>query len=120
MVLKKPKKNFFPPQMKKGESFNVLTSPYWAAVFVLVMLPFFVLLLYIGSFMNTQGISNEQLFAIYAIFAGLGSDIFLRRWLFVSLVIIRQPKVPFILFWVVGGIITVTFEPIKNIPNWFG
>ena len=120
MAMKKFKKNFFPPQMTKGEQFNVLTSPYWAAVFVLVMLPFFVLLLYIGSFFDNQGISNEQLFAIYAIFAGLGSDTFLRRWLFVSLVIIRQPRVPFILFWVVGSLFTVTFEPIKNIPTWFG
>jgi hypothetical protein len=108
-----------PPPMQKKDSFNVLTSPYWIGVFILVMLPFFVVFFYIGTFFEFQGISNEQRFAVYALLAGISSDTFLRRWLYVALAIVRKPRIPMILIWIIGCLVVLTFQPIKNFNVWF-
>lgn len=100
-----------PPEMRAEDKFNVLSSPYWILVFVLLATPLFVMLTLIGNQIQIRGTAPEQVYAFNALFAGIMADLFLRRWLFVSLVIIRQPKVPFILFWVVGCFFVYAFQP---------
>lgn len=100
-----------PPGMTTEDKFNVLSSPYWILVFVLLATPLFVMLTLIGNQIQVQGTSPEQVYAFNALFAGIMADLFLRRWLFVSLVIIRTPKVPFIIFWVVACFFVYAFEP---------
>lgn len=116
--MKRPETDFTPPEMKTRDSFSVLASPYWGLVFLLVMLPFFVAFFFIGGFFDLRAYADEQVFAAYAIIAGIGSDVFLRRWLHVALVVIRKPRIPFILFWVAAGIFVITFQPIENFPHW--
>ncbi|MCH8322449.1 MAG: hypothetical protein IIB64_05170 [Proteobacteria bacterium] len=108
-----------PPPMQRGESFNVLTSPYWIGVFILVAMPFFVVFFFIGSFFELQGVSHEQRYAVYALLAGICSDIFLRRWLYVALAIVRNPRIPMILIWIIGCLAVLAFQPIKNFSVWF-
>lgn len=115
----KPEEDIAPPPIKKGESFSVLSSPYWIGVFILVALPFFVVFFFIGSFFDIQGISNEQRFAVYALLAGISSDIFLRLWLYVALAIVRRPRISVIVIWIMGCLAVLTFQPIKNFNVWF-
>jgi len=115
----KPDENYAPPEMKQRDSFNVLSSPYWIGVFLLVALPFIVIFYFIGTFFGLEGISHEQRYAIISLLAGICSDVFLRRWLFVALAIIRRPMIPFVLLWIIGCLMVLTFQPIKNFDVWF-
>lgn len=107
-----------PPEMKAEDKFNVLGSPYWVLVFVLLATPLFVMLTLIGNQIKISGTIPEQVYAFNALFAGIMADLFLRRWLFVSLVIVRKPKVPFILFWVVGCFFVYAFKPFGFITRF--
>ena len=118
--MKKPVTDFTPPEMTTRDSFSVLATPYWGLVFLLVMLPFYVAFFFIGGLFDIQTYTEEQVFAVYALIAGIGSDIFLRRWLHVALVVIRKPRIPFILFWIAAGIFVITFQPMENFPRWLG
>ena len=46
-----------PPEMKAEDKFNVLGSPYWILVFVLLATPLFVMLTLIGNQIQIKGIS---------------------------------------------------------------
>jgi len=122
--MKKQTDDFTPPQLSKEDSFNVLSSPYWIGVFVLIALPFFAGFFYLGTmaldnWVEARALSNEQRSAIYSLLAGIASDQFLRRWLYVGLAIIRKPVVPFIMIWIFGCVGVITFEPMKNFGVWF-
>ena len=105
-----------PDKPKRAEFFNVLTSPYWVIVFFLLAIPIFLLANqlsgYAQKYVDLRQFSTEQRYAIYGLFAGIGADIFLRRWLKVALVILRLPPIPFLLAWIVGAISIFLFEPL--------
>ena len=104
-----------PDKPRQAEFFNVLASPYWLLVFVLLSIPIFLLAVELESFaqkfVDLRPFSQEQKYAVYALFAGIGADIFLRRWLKVALVVIRTPPIPLLLAWISGAIAMFLFEP---------
>lgn len=97
--------------MKKEEPFNVLGSPYWLLAFILLSIPFFVILTYIGSQIPVQRTTLEQVYAFNALFAGWAADVVLRKWLRVALVVLRRPRLPFIVVWIFACFIVFAFTP---------
>ena len=116
MEFKKDDSTLLPDKPKRAEIFNVLTSPYWAAVFVLLAIPIFLLANqlsgYAQKYIDLRQFSTEQRYALYILFAGIGADMFLRRWLKVALVILRIPPIPLLLVWIAGAIAMFLFEPL--------
>ena len=101
------------------EIFNVLAAPYWVIVFFLSSIPFFILAMFIGGKIDIRGLFPEQLYGIYALLAGTLADQAIRHGLKVSLVILRKPRVPFVLFWWVGCTIVIAFQPLKPMMDAF-
>jgi len=115
----KPEEEYAPPEISQRDSFNVLSSPYWIGVFLLVALPFTVIFFFIGTFFNLENFSYEQRYAIIALLSGICSDFFLRRWLYVALAIARRPPIPLVGLWILLCIVVLTLQPIKNFDVWF-
>ena len=109
--MEQPQDDFTPPELKKEDAFNVITSPYWLLAFILLSIPFFVLLTYVGSQIPVQTTTIQQVYAFNALFAGLAADIVLRKWLRVALVVLRRPRLPFVVVWVVACLVVFTFRP---------
>lgn len=115
MEFEKDDGTLLPDKPKRAEFFNVLTSPYWLVVFLLLSLPIFILAnqleIYVQKFFDLRQFSTDQKFAIYAMFSGIGADMFLRRWLKVALVLFRRPAIPFLFLWIFATIAMFLFEP---------
>ena len=103
-----------PPKLRKPEMFNVLTSPYWLLVFILLSVPIFLLAGQVSEYLGLGEFTPEQRNAVFALFSGIGADIFLRRWLKVALVITRSPPLPFVIAWVVAAIFVFAFQPFER------
>lgn len=100
---------------KTQDTFNVLSSPYWVLVFILLTTPFFVISSVVLSNLELTTWTPEQKYAVAAIVGGLTSDLFIRRYLRVALVLLRNPRLPFIVLWLALCGLVIGFEPARKV-----
>lgn len=100
---------------KTQDTFNVLTSPYWVLVFILLTTPFTVISSVVLNNLELTTWTPEQKYALAALIGGLTSDLFIRRYLRVALVLLRNPRLPFIVFWLALCALVIGFQPAREV-----
>ena len=101
-----------PQSASKKKEIAVFRAPYWVAIFVVLAFVVSLVPFIIGFFLGLS-VASDAIFGAYALVSGVGVDFVLRSKAKITLLIWRQPKVPFVLFWVVLCFYVMIFHPFE-------
>jgi hypothetical protein len=95
----------------RTESIFVVTSAGWITVFVglaiaLSLIPFCV------GFSLGFSVASDVVFGFYALISGLAADLILRVKYRKTLIVWRDPRIPFVVLWAVLCLYIMAFQPL--------
>lgn len=86
-------------KLTECRNIQVLTAPHWVAAFFMMAVPISFLPFFIGFALGFS-VADDLVFGLYALLSGLAADAILRFRLRVRLVLWSQPRIDFIVLWV--------------------
>ena len=91
---------------------SVLTAPHWIATFVLIAVPTSLVPFFVG-FLAGLSVAQDVVFGLYALVSGAFAD-FIIRWRFGKvLLVLREPRIPFIVFWALLCLYVMVARPFE-------
>lgn len=98
--------------MTKPEEISVLTSPHWIAIFLAIAVPTSLVPFFIG-FIFGFSVAHDFVFGSYALISGAFADFMIRWRLGRLLVVLRKPRIPFIILWILLCLYVMLFTPFE-------
>lgn len=97
---------------KEREEISALSSPHWVGAFVAIsvvtsFVPFLI------GFMFGLTVANDSVFGSYALVSGGFADFIIRSKFGKVLLVLRKPRIPFIMLWVLLSLYIIVFKPLQ-------
>ena len=91
---------------------SVFTSPQWLTIFFAISIPASLVPFLIGFTLGLS-VSSDIVFGSYALMSGIFADIIIRRKFGRLLIVLRKPRTPFVILWVLLCLYVMLFKPLQ-------
>ena len=91
---------------------SVFTEPHWIAIFMAIAIPASLIPFALG-FVLGLSVTRDAVFGAYALISGIFADYIIRAKLGRALVLLSNPRIPFVVLWILLCVYVVVFRPFE-------